>query len=276
VNARLVCAQFACAVAILMGTFGVAGCSSAEVSPIDTTLAASVDDPAELYTSVLAAHVRDGHVDYEALTTETRLDAFIAWLAVTDPSTLNDPASRLAFWINAYNAYTLKLIRDNYPVESINDLHAGGRIVGHVTKKTAWDVSFAIAGGTTYTLNHIEHEIIRPVFQDPRVHFALVCAAKSCPPLRSEAYDGGRLDEQLDDQARVFLAQTDKNYFETDKRIAHLSKILDWYRGDFADSNEELLRVIAPWLSDGVRESIESDASSWKVEHTDYDWNLNK
>ncbi len=264
------------AAALLFGSAGVAGCASVEVSPIDTTLAASVDDPSGLFTSILEAHVHDGLVDYAKLTDDPRLDVYVAWLARTDPSTLAGEKDRLAFWINAYNAYTLKLIRDNYPVTSINDLHSGGRIIGYVTKKTAWDKAFAVVGGETYTLNHIEHKIIRPRFSDPRVHFALVCAAMSCPPLRAQAYEGNQLDEQLDEQGRVFFAESAKNYFDLDTKTAHLSKILDWYKGDFGENDRDVLLAISPYLDDAVRASIESDPAAWDIEHTHYDWSLNE
>ena len=264
------------AVALLIGSVNVAGCANLEVSPVDTTLAESVDNPAEFFTGVLRAYVNEGRVDYAGLVEDKSLDAYLAWLARTDPKTLADDASRFALWINAYNAYTLKLIRDNYPVESINDLHSGGRIIGHITKKTAWDKSFAVVGGETYSLNHIEHKIIRQVFDDPRAHFALVCAAKSCPPLRSEAYEGSRLDEQLDDQARTFFAQPQNNRFDVQTRTAHISRILDWYKGDFGESDSALLLAIARYLPQEVRESIESDPGAWKIHHTHYDWDLNE
>jgi hypothetical protein len=272
---QMILVQTLVAIGVVAGNAGVAGCTSADVTPIDTTLASTVEDPAALYTALLAERVRDGHVDYEGLVGDRKLDAYVAWLAQTDPARL-DTRERLALWINAYNAYTLKLIRDNYPVESINELHAGGKIVGHLTNRTAWDISFAEVGGRTYTLNDIEHEIIRKEFHDPRIHFALVCAAVSCPPLRPEAYVGERLGEQLDDQARVFFSQESKNRFDLDSKVAHLSKILDWYGADFADSKDGILRAIAEYLPSDVRESIEADASAWKVEYTKYDWSLNE
>jgi hypothetical protein len=250
-------------------------CSGARVEPVDTSLASGVDDADELFTGLLDDHVTDGHVDYAALCTDPRLERYLAWLSVTDPESL-DGNGALATWINAYNAYTLKLIVDNYPVESINDLHAGGRILAHATRRTAWDKRFVVVGGETFSLNDVEHDIIRKRFDDFRIHFALVCAARSCPPLRDEAYTAARLDAQLEDQGRRFLSQTDKNRFDLDARTAYLSPIFKWYRGDFGETDEDLLRAIAPFVGDAaVRSQLESAPGDWRVEHTHYDWRLN-
>ena len=253
----------------------VAGCGGARVEPVDTTLAAGLDDADELFTRLLHDHVADGKVDYAALSTDHRLDRYVAWIATTDPESLTS-AGALALWINAYNAYTLKLIADNYPVESINNLHSGGRIIGFATKRTAWDKQFAVVGGETYSLNDVEHEIIRKRFADFRIHFALVCAAVSCPPLRSEAFTAERLDMQLDDQCRVFLAQDEKNRFDAATRTAWLSPIFKWYRRDFGETDAGLLRALAPFVGDpAVRAALGSDAGAWRIEHTRYDWDLN-
>jgi len=253
-----------------------AGCGGARIEPVDSSLAAGVHDADELYTSLLGDHVEDGRVDYAALASDRRLGRYVAWLSVTDPESLTSDGA-LALWINAYNAYTLKLIVDNYPVESINNLHSGGRIIGFATKKTAWDKRFVVVGGETYSLNDVEHEIVRKRFDDFRIHFALVCAAVSCPPLRGEAYSPGRLDHQLDDQAQVFLAEGDKNRFDVETHTAYLSPIFKWYRKDFGETDAELLRAIAPFVADPALESqLESGAGEWRIEYTDYDWDLNR
>jgi hypothetical protein len=233
-------------------------------------------DTHALFTDVLAEYVADGTVDYRDLCEDDRLGTYIAHLASTDPDGIVDDDARLAFWINAYNAYTLKIICDNYPVESIKDLHTGGQIVAHVIKKTAWDKRFVVIGGETFSLNDVEHKIIRPRFEDPRAHYALVCAAKSCPPLRSEAYEGDKLDAQLNDQGRVFFADPTKNHFDREKKIAYLSKIMDWYSGDFGENDEELLLAITRFLPDELVENIRSNPGAWKIKHTKYDWNLNE
>ena len=227
------------------------------------------------FTSLLDDYVDGDRVDYAELCKDDRLDSYIARLAATDPTTITDDKTRLAFWTNAYNAYTLKIICDNYPLKSIRDLHFGGLIIGTVTKKNAWDRKFVVIGGKEYSLNNIEHDIIRPEFKDARAHFALVCAARSCPPLRPEAFEGATLDEQLDDQGRVFLAQTDKNRFDDDKKIAYLSKIMDWYGGDFGSNDEAILVYLLPFLPEDAADNIRANPGAWDIKHTEYDWSLN-
>lgn len=229
-----------------------------------------------LFAEILAEHVHNGFVNYQALIEDDRLETYLSQLAETDPDTIPTAKGQLAFWLNAYNAYTLKIICDNYPVKSINDLHFGGLIIGTVLKKTIWDKDFVIINGEKMTLNQIEHEIIRPVYKDPRAHFGLVCASLSCPPLRSEAFEGERLDEQLDDQARTFLSQETKNNFDSSRKIARVSKIFDWFSGDFGENDEEILLFIAKFLPDSIASSIKANPGDWKLKHTDYDWNLNE
>ncbi len=263
------------AAAVLLTVLVLDGCGGGvTIRAVDTTTV--VSDPDGLYTSILADHVVEGRVDYDSLCRNDSLGRYIAFLARARPDTMASPRDRLAFWINAYNAYTLKVICDNYPVESINDLHFGGLALGTVTRKTIWHRKFAVVGDVTYSLNQIEHDIIRPRFGDARVHFALVCAARSCPPLRAEAYVGSRLDEQLDDQSRLFFSQADKNHFDTGSHTAYLSSILDWYKGDFGSTDEDVLLFVARFLDDSTRAAIESDPGGWRIKHTRYDWSLNR
>jgi hypothetical protein len=228
-----------------------------------------------VFSDLLRAHVQDGVVDYGKMKEDPRLGAYLAGLASVDPGSINDPHEQLAFWINLYNATTLKLICDHYPVGSINDLHTGGLIIGTVIKSTAWDRKIVRVKGQVLTLNDVEHVIIRPQFKDPRAHFALVCASKSCPPLRGEAYEGSRLGDQLDDQARVFLADTFRNAFDAATRTAEISKIFSWYDEDFGGTERDVLMTLAPYLAAPVRTSILADPSAWTVEFKDYDWSLN-
>ncbi|MDH3214960.1 MAG: DUF547 domain-containing protein [Candidatus Krumholzibacteria bacterium] len=262
----------ALATVLVVSCGGQSGADVRASSPLVTT-GKSVH---ELFTEVVRDFVTDGKVDYPRLCQDERLQAYISQLAATDPDTIDDDRARLAFWINAYNAYTLKVICDNYPVKSINDLHFGGLVVGTVTKKTVWDRKFVVVGGAEMSLNHVEHEIVRPIFKDPRAHYALVCASESCPALRTEAFEGDRLDEQLDDQARVFFGDETKNRFDVEKKIAYLSKILDWYSDDFGDSDGEILLAIAPYVPVHVAESIRANPGAWDVKHTKYDWSLNE
>ena len=129
--------------------------------------------------------------------------------------------------------------------------------------------------GKVWTLDEIEHEIIRERFSEPRIHFALVCAALGCPPLRSEAYRGEELDAQLDDQAARFLTESpSKNRVDTVEGVVYLSRIFDWYRGDFSPGSQDLGRFLARYHPPGPeRELLES--GRFDVKFTDYDWSLN-
>ncbi len=171
------------------------------------------------FDAALKDHVVNGMVEYEAMKTDKRFIVYINVLTSTDPSEITDENERLAFWINAYNAFAIKLVCDNLPLKSINELGQGS--------VSARDIAWIEIGGKQYSLNQIEHEIIRKEFDEPRVHFALVCAAKGYPPLRSEAYVASRLDEQLDNNARAFLLDTTKNRYDRETKTLYLSELLN-------------------------------------------------
>lgn len=230
----------------------------------------------KIYDNLLHKYVVNGLVDYENLTKDKSLEKYIETISKFDPTTLTNKNDKLAFWINAYNAYTLKVILDSYPISSINDLHFGGRIIGHILKTTVWDKEFVIINNKKITLNHIEHDIIRPKFKDPRIHFALVCGAMSCPPLRNEAYTGNKLDAQLNDQGKSFFANQFHNSFDEKNHVVHLSKILDWYGDDFGDSNAQILSRIKSFLPERIAESINDNIIKWQIDFKSYDWDLNK
>jgi uncharacterized protein (DUF2249 family) len=229
-----------------------------------------------LYTSLLQKYVQQGKVNYKELCKTSDLSKYISFLESSDPERITNNKDRLAFWINSYNAYTLKIICDHYPVKSINDLHSGGTILSHAFKTTIWDKDIVVINHKNTSLNNIEHKIIRPQFKDFRIHFALVCAAKSCPALRSEAYEGSKLDQQLDDQAKLFLSDSSKNRFEVAAEKASISKIFDWYQKDFGNSKSEVLLIISKYLPDQIRKQIQSSPDKWQVDYTDYDWSLNE
>lgn len=246
--------------------------ASTQTAPADST--PSTERHA-LFSELLSQYVSNGRVDYEHLRNDERLNKYLLEIAGTDPDTITERNDRFAFWINAYNAYTLKIICDNYPLESINDLSFGGRIIGHLLSKTVWDNEFAVVNDKAYTLNEIEHDIIRPRFRDARAHFALVCASRSCPPLRSEAYEGYKLDTQLDNQGTIFFSQTTKNYFDEHDRKAYLSPILDWFSNDFGESDREILLYVTGFLSEHLARSIEHNPDDWEIEYRSFDWKLN-
>ena len=228
------------------------------------------------FTAILAEHVNmRGIVDYTAVCADERMPKYIHQLQTTDPSALND-TDQLAFWINAYNAFTLKIVCDSYPIDSISELHGGGLILGTVLNTTVWDKEEFSINGQMLTLGHIEHEILRKGPEKARIHFAIVCAAVSCPPLRAEAYEGYKIDAQLEAQGRIFLSRDDLNRFDMNRKRAHLSGIFKWFLKDFGSNRTELLQYLADYAPDpAVAESLRTNAKDWRIKWNKYDWTLN-
>ncbi|MFW6077985.1 MAG: DUF547 domain-containing protein [Gemmatimonadota bacterium] len=224
------------------------------------------------FDRLLKRHVTHaGMVDYDAFAADDSFDGYLAGLAGADLDAL-DESERLALWINAYNAYTIELINRHEERESIRNIN---KMLGLFAGNGPWDERLAEVAGRTYTLNEIEHEIIRARFDEPRIHFALVCAAVGCPPLRREAYVGARLDEQLDDQARRFLLESpEKNRIDVDARRVHLSPIFDWYAEDFGDDDTAVGRALAAYFPPGPERELLLDGP-FEIEYTHYDWSLN-
>lgn len=241
------------------------------------------------FAEVLARYVNDqGLVDYAGLK-ENRagLDAFIVNLAELKPNAYaawSEP-DKIAFWLNAYNAITLASVVDNYPIEPsllrrfLYPENSIRQIPGVWTERE-W-----IIMGSRYTLDAIEHEVLRVEFEEPRIHAALVCAAMGCPPLRNEPYKGELLIAQLDDQMRRFLAHDNKFRIRRDTGIVHLSPIFRWFGSDFVRSAKNgvieghsavesaVLFAIADYLAPENSAYLRSGA--YTVEYLEYDWSLN-
>lgn len=204
----------------------------------------------------------DGQVSYGKLANDrTEFDAYIKMLESNHPDNSWTKDAQLAFWINAYNAFTIKLIIDNYPVKSIKEL--GGKIY---KVNTAWDIRFVNIGDETYDLNNIEHAIIRKQFNEPRIHFAINCASESCPNLRNEAYTAAKLDAQLEEQTKKFINDKSKNKITNSS--AQLSKIFSWFKGDFTKGGKSLIEFINRYAD------VKIDAKA-DISHLDYSWELN-
>lgn len=216
-----------------------------------------------LFADLLSKYVQNGVVNYQGFQTEEKkLDQYLNILSGTDTSRL-DRSEKFAFYINAYNAWTIKLILTGYPkIESIWDL--GGRIFDKPFKK-----EFIPLDQQMVSLDYIEHTILRPTFKDPRVHFAVNCASKSCPPLLSTPYLGKTLDSQLDEVTQAFVNDTKNNYLQGN--TLYLSKIFKWFSGDF-DNNPT--GFILKYASENLKSEINSQ-KSLKVKYLDYDWSLN-
>ncbi len=250
---------------VVLAAFGL-GASPARAEPVFDHAA---------FDELLRAHVAGGLVDYDAFQASPAFAAYLRSLAAFDPAGL-PRAERLAFWINAYNAYTIELINAHGERESIRNINRGPfgiRAYG------PWQEPIAVVGGTAYGLDHVEQEIIRPEFRGPRSHFALVCAALGCPPLRSEAYSGARLEEQLEDQARVFLRLSpDKNRVDVAHRAVYLSQVFRFrdYEDDFGGSRGDVARFIARYYPPGPERELLESGGWTKWRYTEYDWALNR
>jgi hypothetical protein len=244
--------------------------ASITFASVDVVVAATAFDQSHAaFSHLLGQRVRDGLVDYATLKSEPGpLAVYLDRLAQIAESEFDawPEKERLAYLINLYNAATLKLIVDHYPVKSIRSI---GWLPG-----SAWKQDVVKVFGRTLSLDEVEHGIIRRDYQDPRVHFALVCAARGCPPLRAEAFVASRLDEQLDEQGRVFLRQANKNRVDVAGHVVHLSPIFKWFAEDFLGRSGSVLKFVAPFFHEDAQRALAGDVE-FEIRYTDYDWSLN-
>lgn len=220
-----------------------------------------------LWDQLLKRHVKQGRVGYEGVRAdESVLERYLAMLKTTDAAKLPSQDTQLAFWINTYNACVVKGVLDHYPLRSVKDVN------GFFDR-----IRYRVAG-QDLSLDEIEHQ--GRGLGDSRIHFALVCASVSCPPLRPEAYVPERLDAQLDEQARLFLRDPTKGA-RLENQTLWLSQIFTWFKGDFVRSklpaflipDEKLLPAIEPYLDPQLVTAIRS---KWRViKFLEYDWSLN-
>ncbi len=240
--------------------------------PISAMGAAASPDSAgpdnTLFTQVLRDYVKDGVVNYKSLKNDKRFAGYVELLMKTDPNTISRQ-NRLAFWINVYNAFVLKVVCDKYPIKSIMSKTA------YALGKSNFQKKLVKVNGVPYSLNDVENNIIRP-FGDPRIHFAINCAAKSCPPLRSEAFESGRLNEQLEEQTRNFINNPANNSFDFGKNEIMVSKIFDWFEEDFKKYDAGVPAFIGRYLPPEPGKQLLANAKTVKIKHHDYNWDLNE
>lgn len=224
----------------------------------------------KMFSDILSDHVRNGLVNYQRLQSDSRLNNYLHSLSTTNPSNL-EKTDELVFWINAYNAFTLKVVLDNYPLKSITEIKTSSDKV-----KTVWDEEFISINDKKYSLNDIEHKILREKFKEPRIHFAIVCASLSCPELLNESFESENIKEKLNQQASRFLSDKSRNDFNLQTRTAYLSKLFDWYKTDFGKNDEEVLLYLSNFLSDEIKKDIIKNSGSWTISYKNYDWSLNE
>ena len=230
------------------------------------------------YNEVLKTYVSEARVDYKSLQkNRQKLDRFNTMVGNLNPTIYQgwSESEKIAFLINAYNSFTLESIIDQNPLKkSIRDISG-------VWKRRKFKIA-----GELKTLDNIEHQTLRANFNEPRIHMALVCAAKSCPPLRKETYRGEKLDAQLDDQTRSFLSTTNGFRIDYQKNRVYLSSIFKWFGKDWLKTygiddkftgnakQRAVLNFISQYLNDQDRDYLVR--GNYKLSYLPYDWSLNK
>jgi len=229
------------------------------------------------YDVVLSAHVSGRGVDYARLKADRgALDRYVARLAAVSQQQFDawNRAEKLAYLINAYNAVVLQSVIDNYPIRrSFNPtalVHPANSIwqipgfFGEAKHRVA---------GRDVTLDDIEHKLLRAALKEPRIHAALVCAARSCPPLRGEPYVGDRIEAQLDDQARAFLSDPTRNMFDRAHGEVKLSEIFKWFGEDFGEKDKGVIAFVSHYVDAATQKWLHD--GKYRISYFDYDWNLN-
>jgi hypothetical protein len=217
-----------------------------------------------IWDGLLKKHVRaDGFVDYQGFVRDSaELGRYLDLLSAAHPQESWSRAEQMAYWINAYNAFTIKLIVDHYPVASIKDIKRGIPFVN-----TVWDIKFINIEGQVYDLNNIEHGILRKHFPDARIHAAVNCASYSCPRLRAEAFVAARLEEQLEDAMNTFVNDPLRNRVSAEQ--AEISQIFSWFSGDFKKDAGSVRKYINRYAATKLK-------ADGKITNIEYDWSLNE
>jgi len=216
----------------------------------------------QAFNVLLKKHVTaTGKVNYKGfMADKAQLNAYLTDLKKEYPSARWSEKEKLAFWINTYNAFTIKAIIDHYPLKSITEIKPKDG------SETIWKSKFITIGGKKLSLDQIENEILRVEFNEPRIHFAINCASVSCPPLRNEAFTAAKMEAQLTEQARKFFKDTSRNKLSPDH--AQLSKIFEWFQTDFTKNG-----TLIDYINTYSEVKLKRDA---KITYISYDWNLNE
>jgi hypothetical protein len=243
------------------------------------------------YDSLLQQYVTDGRVDYQGLKTDRQsLQNYLISLSEVDPEAFQGwpRDEQKAFWINSYNAITIEGILRHYPIQ-YGSLVSRARFAQNSIRQIDdfWKKVFIPVMGQNLTLDDIEHQILRQEFDDPRIHFVLVCAAVGCPLLSSRAYRADNLDSQLDQAALDFITNPDKVRLDRDRNVLYLSAILDWYHGDFKPGDQAarykkgfdkkyrgVVEFVAGYMSEVDLEYLHREHPA--IKFLDYDWTLNE
>ncbi len=213
----------------------------------------------DVFNALLKTYVSaEGNVDYKGLRkNRALLDLYLKHLEKTVPGKKWSTSKAKAFWINAYNAYTIKLILDSYPLKKITDIKRKGR--------NAWKIPFAVIGKKTYSLDYIEHKVLRRWHDDPRIHVAINAASKSGPRFANFAFTSKDIETKLELLMKEFINDSTKNKISISK--IEVSKMFEWYQEDFT-IKYSLVDYINKYSNVQVNDNAE-------VVYKHYDWNLN-
>lgn len=216
----------------------------------------------QLFAQVLATHVKSGVVDYPGIRSDGRFPVYVALLDRVNPNAFTTRHERLAFWINAYNAFAIQGILDQYSPASL---------VGRYRYFIGRDYRI---GGSEINLYDLERAVLIKQFQEPLMHFSIVCASTSCPKLQSWTYEPEQLNVQLDRAAREFINDPARNRFDRTHKVASISMIFKWFEEDFTSAAGSVLSYITRYVSDPelVHDLMHSD---YRIEYLEYDWSLN-
>jgi len=223
-----------------------------------------------LWDYLLKRYVANGLIDYDGMARDYTFRLYLKELGGAQPEALQHDDARLALLCNAYNAFVINGVITHEIRDSVNNYY------DPISNEGFFDIKEHIFANETLSLNEIEHQLIRAKFDEPRIHVALVCAALSCPPLRPEAYEGNRIDAQLEDQAVLFANNRNHVSFNAEENAIYLSRILNWYGDDWKNHGGYFAwlaeRVTDPALRDALKKA---EAGEVKEEFFEYDWVLN-
>ena len=233
--------------------------TSAPPATAEAALQAPVDHA--LFDRLLKKYVQDGWVNYAGIRTEESvLDEYLLVLAHANPYAMSRE-EKLAFYINAYNAAAIKGI--------LNGRSAKGRARQFMFfRRDTYRI-----GAESISLDRIEHKILRAQFDEPRIHFAIVCASKSCPPQASQAFTAEHLETMLDERGRAFLQSHERNRLDPEKDILYLSSIFKWFTGDFLKHTPSLQAFVAQYMTKEDQEYLATHTPV--IAYLPYDWDLN-
>lgn len=236
----------------------------------DATATARIDHGE--WNRVLSVYLKAGEdglnrVDYAAVTAPDRaaLDAYVSGLAATPISTHNR-AEQFAYWVNLYNALTVKVILDHYPVESIRDIDISPGLFAN----GPWGAKLLTIEGEEVSLDDIEHRILRPIWNDPRIHYAVNCAAIGCPNLMPVALNGENTEKNLNEAARAFINHPRGVRFDGDDLV--VSKIFTWFEEDFGGNEAAVIQHLQRYAEPELRARL---SGLTDIDDYEYDWSLN-